>query len=409
MDTDLDDDVPAAPGAATTAADVAVTVEPDRRVVAGFRLRRLSDIVWRVGLLALAAFAIAALAWRLRVVTLPVFVALLLCTGLTPPVTALERRGWRPLPATAAIFVAFLVVLAGVLVLIVPPTVAELDGVGAAVTSGIEEVADWLVDGPIGLDREEVERYTADPLGEVGRLLGDSPVSVVAGVRYVGETLVGAVLTLVLTFMFLKDGRRFQRWVLARLPRVQGELVSAVARRGWDAFGGFLRGAALLGVVEGIAIGTTLWLVGAPLAIPVGVLTFIGAFFPIVGAVVAGALAVLATLATVGPTQAVVVLVVAVLVQQLDNDLLAPLIYGRSLTMPPAAILLTLTAGGSIGGIAGAFLAVPLVAAVAGAVQEVWRRREVIDPEPEPPDERERSPRRFRIPRARRAAPAPPG
>lgn len=347
---------------------------------AGPRLRQLSDIAWRLGVVAAALFVVGALIWHLRLVTIPIFIAVMICTALAPPVNALEKRGVRTLAATWIVFGGALVVLGGVFTLIIPPTIEEFSDVGAAVSDGLRDVEDWLVEGPLDLDRDEVQRWTRDPVGRVEDIAGESSDAILAGARTAGEVAIGAVLALVLTFLFLKDGRRIQRTVLGRMRPHRRDVVRACANRIWQALGGFLRGAAILGVVEGIIIATTMTIVGAPLAIPVAVLTLFGAFFPIVGAVVAGAIAVLVTLAAVGPVPALVVLIVAVIVQQLDNDLLAPFIYGQSLSLHPAAILVALTAGGALAGAAGAFLAVPLVSAVWGVTAELWDRRDDLMP-----------------------------
>jgi predicted PurR-regulated permease PerM len=309
------------------------------------------------------------------VVLLPVLVAALLCTALVPIVQGLERRGWRTLPATWVAFGGFVLVVVLAAVLVVPPTAAELGNVGDSVREGSQQVEDWLVDGPLGLDREQVRQFTDDPIGRASEALQDSDISLVSGAVLVGEVLAGGLLALVLTFLFLKDGRRFQDWVLAHLPARHHDAVRAGAGRAWAALGGYLRGAAILGAVEGVVIGTTVWLAGGALAVPVAVLTFAAAFFPVVGAVVAGAVATLVVLATAGPAQALVVLAVVIVVQQLDNDLLAPFIYGRSVQLHPALVLLALSAGGVLGGIVGAFVAVPVLAVVAAVGSEVWERR----------------------------------
>jgi predicted PurR-regulated permease PerM len=338
-------------------------------------LRRLSDIVWRVAVLVLAGVVVGAVLWRLRAIVFPVFVALLVCTVLTPPVVAMERRGLKTLLAAWAVFLAALGLIAVTLFLIVPPTLDQVEAVGSAVADGTDDIERWLVEGPLSLERDDVRRYTRDPVARVQDLVADSSTSVLAGARTAAEVAIGTVLALVLTFLLLKDGRRLQRSALELIPVQHRSLARASARRTWDALGGFLRGAATLGAVEGVIIGATMFVVGAPLALAVAVLTFIGAFFPIVGAVVAGAVAVLVTLASGGVAPALVVLAVAVVVQQLDNDLLAPMIYGHSLHLHPVAVLLALSIGASLGGIIGAFVAVPLAASVWGVAAEVRERR----------------------------------
>lgn len=339
-------------------------------------LRRTSEVAWRALVIAVAVVLVGALLWRLRIVVLPVFVALLACSVLAPLVTGLEDRGWRPALATAAVFFGAVAAVVLALVLIVPPTVEQLSNTGEAVERGLDDVEDWLVDGPLDLDRREVRDYTRDPGGRIAELARESSDTITAGLVVVGETVAGALLAAVLTFLFLKDGRRMQAWALDHVPRHRHGVVRECAAAAWSALGGFLRGAALLGTVEAVIIGGAVWLVGAPLALPVAVFTFAGAFFPIVGAVAAGALAVVVTLATVGLTKTLIVLAVVIVVQQLDGDLLAPVIYGRSLQLHPVVVLVALASGGVLGGIAGAFLAVPLAGAAVGVGGVLWARRE---------------------------------
>jgi putative heme transporter len=186
--------------------------------------------------------------------------------------------------------------------------------------------------------------------------------------------LAGFILALVLTFFFLKDGRKFQRWARAHLPADREELFTTLAGRAWGALAGYLRGAAFIGLVEAIIIGVTLWLVGARLPVPVAVLTFLGAFFPLVGAVAAGIVATLVALVSGGTGDALIVAIVALAVQQFDNDLLAPLIYGKAINLHPVVVLLTLSAGATLGGLIGAFVAVPIAAVISAVGGELWKR-----------------------------------
>lgn len=352
---------------------------------AGFR--RVTEWSWR--LLGLAGFVFVAtlLLWRLRLVVLPLFVAMLLVSVLAPLVVRLEKRGWPTLGATWLVFATFLLVLVGAGVAIVPPTISEFDGLSETIDEGLNDVEDWLVDGPLNLDRSDVDDFTDDPVSRVTDVLRSSSDQLISGAVLVGEVLAGLLLALVLTFLLLKDGRRFQGWAIDHLPERRREVISATAGRAWAALAGYLRGAAILGIVEATIIGLALWLVGGSLVGPVAILTFFAAFFPIVGAVVAGAIATLVALTSAGFSAALIVLVVVVAVQQLDNDLLVPFIYGQTLELHPAVILIVLTGGGALGGIVGAFLAVPVTGAVGGALAELWERygeewtqREAPDP-----------------------------
>jgi predicted PurR-regulated permease PerM len=194
----------------------------------------------------------------------------------------------------------------------------------------------------------------------------------VSGAVVVAEVLVSIVLGLIITFFMVKDGDRFARWAQRQLPSERRGLGERLGVRAWQTLGSYLKGAALLGLVEGVIIGTAVGIFGK-LGVAVGVFTFLMAFVPIAGAVVAGAVAVLVTLATGGTTAAVVVLVVVVVVQQLDNDLLAPVVYGRSLELHPVTVLLAIAAGGALFGIAGTFLAVPVTAVVLNVLAEYRR------------------------------------
>lgn len=350
---------------------VSVPPSPPRRPL----LRELSDISWRALVIAAAALALVYLLVRLRLVVLPVFIAALLATALIPPVRALERRRWPPALATWAVFLGFLGVLVGIGSLIVPPIVDEFAGLGETVSEGIDDVERWLIEGPFDLSRDDIRRYRQDGAERIDALLSDSSGSILAGTVAVVEGLAGLLLALVVTFFVVKDGPLIQRWVLAHLPARQHEGVRAAADRAWRALGAYLRGAALIGFLEAIIIGVTLAVVGAPLAAPVAVLTFFGAFFPIVGAVVAGIIAFLVALVGGGLADAIAVGIVALIVQQLDNDLLAPVIYGRIIRLHPLVVLLSLAAGATLAGIAGAFLAVPTTAVAVAIGGEAWRRR----------------------------------
>jgi putative heme transporter len=345
-----------------------------RRSPVRLLLGRASDSAWRLLVVVAALAVVLFVLGRLWFVVMPLFVALLLTAAISPVTTRLEARGAPPVLAAWAGFGGFLAVLVGLGMLIVPAIAEEFDRLGPVLSRGVDDVERWLVDGPLGLEPETLKRYRAEAGDRIGAALRSSSDSLVAGAVAAVEVVAGTILGLVLTFFFLKDGRKFQQWGLDHLPPRHHELVRALAARAWRALGAYLRGAALIGLLEAVVLGLTVWLVGARLAVPVAVLTFIGAFFPIVGAVAAGIVATLVALVSGGPSAALIVAVVALLVQQFDNDLLAPMIYGRMIRLHPVVVLLSLTAGGTLGGVAGAFLAVP-VAAVLGAVgQEIWAR-----------------------------------
>ena len=331
-------------------------------------------MAWRLLVVAAALAAVVFVLGRLWLVVMPVFVALLLTAAISPVTTRLEERSVPPVLAVWIGFGGFLAVLGGLGTLIVPAIASEFERLGPVLSQGVDDVEQWLIDGPVGLAPETIERYRAEAGERLGAALRSSSDSLVAGAVAAVEVLAGTILAFVLTFFFLKDGRDFQRWSLDHLPPRHHDLVRTLADRAWGALGAYLRGAALIGLLEAVALGLTVWLVGARLAVPVAVLTFIGAFLPIVGAVASGVVATLVALVSGGPTAALIVGVVALIVQQFDNDLLAPLVYGRMIRLHPVVILLSITAGGTLGGVAGAFLAVPMAAVLAAMGHEIWAR-----------------------------------
>jgi predicted PurR-regulated permease PerM len=337
-------------------------------------LDRAAGWSWRLLVVAAATAAALWLVGKLWVVFLPLVVAVFLTRILGRPNDELRRRGVPHGLAAAIVLVGFLVLGGGVASLIGVAVAGETDQIGPTVSDAVDDMEDWLVeDSPFDVDRVEIDEFRADAGDRIRDTLETSSGSLVSGAVLVVEVFISLILGLIVTFFALKDGDSFIGWFRGLLPEARRPLADRLARRAWRTLGGYFRGAALLGLVEGIVIGVTLMVVGAHLAVPMAVVTFLAAFVPFVGAIVAGALATLVALATAGTAEALIVLVVAVVVQQLDNDLLAPVVYGRTLNLHPVLILLSITGAGALFGIAGSFLAVPVVAVAVNVVNEARR------------------------------------
>ena len=168
-----------------------------------------------------------------------------------------------------------------------------------------------------------------------------------------------------LTFFFVKDGHKFLPWLENLSGRRAGEHTVEVLGRMWSTLGGFIRTQSLVALIDAVIIGAGMVLVGVPLAVPLAVVTFFGAYIPIVGAFVSGALAVLVTLVTNDPKDALIVLLVVIAVQQLEGNVLSPWLQGKKMNLHAAIVLLSVTAGGTLFGVTGAFLAVPVAASTA--------------------------------------------
>ena len=325
---------------------------------------------WRLLVIAAALVALLWLLGQLLVVVISVAAALMLARALMGPANWLESRGIpRALAAALAVVVAVAVVAA--LVAWVSVSVAsEFDQFGTTLSQGVDDIETWLVeDSPFNIDRAQLQDFRQ----EVGKRISSivsSGDSLQSSAVLVVEIASGLVLALVVAFFVVKDRDPIVRFGLRGVPPDRRPMVTALGERAWETLGGYLRGVALLGIVEAIVIGAAVWIVGGGLVAAVAVITLLGAFVPIVGAVVAGIVAVLVTLATAGTTQAVIVAAVALAVQQLDNDLLAPVIYGKSLRLHPLVILLGIASGTALFGFVGALLAVPTISVTINVIDE---------------------------------------
>ena len=303
-----------------------------------------------------------------RLVALPVLIALLAAALLTPVHRGLVGRVPSSLSAALVTIVAVVMAFGG-FTLTTAVIATELVDAEQWIETRTE-VRRWLVDGPAGLAPSEVEELEADVEGWLTTGLGEVSTD---RALLVSRVLGAMALTVLLLFFFVKDGGDLWRWLTDRIRPERRDTVHRAGEAAFEALGGYIRGVALTGLFDALLIGIGLHVLGVPLAVPLAVLTFIAAFFPIAGAAVAGGLAALVALVTSGPSTAVAVIVLALVVQQIEGNLLMPLILWQRVRLHPAVILTALAIGGGIGGIAGAFVAVPAAAMTTAAVASVRR------------------------------------
>jgi putative heme transporter len=331
----------------------------------------------RLVLVAAGATLIWLLVGALWSIVLPVVLAVILATVLWPPTGWLRRHRFPPALAAATVLLAGMVVLAGLVTLITTSVSGSIPQIATSATSGIQAIQEWLSGPPLNLARSQLDAALQSATAQLQQSVSTITTSVLTGVGSVASGVITALLTLVLAFLFVKDGPRFLPWLVAVAGDGAGGHMAEVLRRVWRTVGEFIRVQALVALVDGVLIGLGLVILGVPLAIPLAVLTFLGGFIPIVGALVAGALSVLVALVSNGFTTALVVLVIIIVVQQLEGNVLQPLLQGRSLRLHAAVVLLAVTAGSTLYGIAGAFLSVPVVAAAAVVVRYLGERIDV--------------------------------
>jgi putative heme transporter len=341
-------------------------------------LRLAAAIGWRV-LVVAAAIAILALALaQLRVVFLPIVLALVLASTLAPPARWLRERGVPSALAALAVLALCAALLAAVGAVLAPSASADFRELGTGIEGGIAKATDWALEGPLDLSREELDRYRERGVDQARERAGDIAGGVFGGAYLLIEVVAGLVLSLVLLFFFLKDGDRMWPWVVRLFPVNARDEVDEVGHAAWATLGGYLRGVTVVALVDAVFIGLALWLLDVPLVLPLALLTFLGGFLPIVGAFAAGIAAALVALVSKGFATALLVVAATILVQQLESHLLQPFIVGRAVRLHPVAVILAVTAGAVIWGIAGAFLAVPLVAVIARASSLLRARGEQI-------------------------------
>jgi len=345
----------------------------------GVTFERAAVQAWRViGLAAAAVLVVLALA-ELRVVVLPVLAALVLGTFLIPPVGWLARRGWpRGLAAFAVLGVA-LAAVTGLFMALAPPIADELRALDFNLEEGFETVAGWAVEGPLGVSEADLDQTIERAADELRNNAAALASGVLSGAAALGELVVGLLLTVVLLFFLLRDGEGMWRWVVNLFDERRRSEVGEVGARAWEVLGGYLRGTTLVALFDAAFIGLGLWVIGVPLVLPLALLTFFGAYVPVAGAVAAGLAAALVALVTEGVVAAVAVSALVLVVQQVESNILQPVVVGRSVRLHPVAVTLSVTAGAVLGGIIGALIAVPSVA-VAAAVLPVLRRGEGSPP-----------------------------
>lgn len=347
-----------------------------------------------VQLLALTAVAAMVLyvVLALKVVVLAVLVALILACAVHPLVQGLTHHGWGNTGATLTVFVCLLGVMGGIITGVVLGVRGQLDDLVTAATTGWQHFQQLLAAGPLPspVDADTLNAALAqlrDYLASAG-----ARRSALSGLTAASEVLTGTVLMVIVLFFFLKDGPRLWSFMLRWFTGNTRARLAESGDRAVSILGSYVRGIALIATVDATFIGSGLWAVGVPLVVPLTIIVFLTAFVPIVGALIAGTLAALVALVTNGPAAAMIVVLIVVVVNHLEGYFLHPVVMGHTLRLHALVVLLALSAGTVLAGVAGAVLAVPLTA-VTWAVLQVWTTRyqsgedPVLGPDPVSPKE----------------------
>ena len=355
---------------------------PAKRQLAGL----FTDTLGRAGIRSVQALAVGALLWavvwvllRIPLVVIPVIIAAILASAIAPLVHWLHVHGWPRALAVLASFVAILAVFGGIITGIVFLIRAQAHELAERFTAGLEQLHTFLNNGPARISDQQITQardslqhfFTSGSLG----------AEALTGARTAGEILTALILMAVILFFFLKDGRQILDFLLWFMPPSHRDKARLAADRSAHVLGGYVRGTVLVAAADAIIVGTGLVILHVPLAPALAVFVFIGGFIPILGATLAGFLAVGVALISNGPVVGLIVLIVVLVANQIEHHLLQPLLMGRVLSIHGLAIILALASGTVLAGIIGALLAVPVTAVAWAIIKTFTGRGEPTEPE----------------------------
>ena len=341
--------------------------EPSQAAQVPRWLQRAAGWSWRlllVGLVVYLAFRVASV---LRLVVLPCVAALLLTALLHPLLSRFRRLGLPALAATWCTLLIAVAILAGAGTLAVTRTTADYPHLVDELRHTVTQLQASLAGPPFHVRHAGIQGLSNRALKYLQQHQSLVAGTVVSGGKIFLEILAGLVLMLFVTFFLLKDGPRIWAWLVGFLGRDSRQRVDLAGSAAWQALVYYVRGTITVAAIHAVVIGFSLWVLGVPLLVPLVILVFLAAFVPLIGILVAGALAVAVTLGTQGWIAAVVLVVIFILENQLESHLLQPLVVGRMVKLHPLAIILVLAVGGIVAGIPGAIVAVPTAAALVRA------------------------------------------
>jgi putative heme transporter len=327
-------------------------------------VRRAAAWSWRLLLILAAAVVVFEVLRRFGLVVVPVALALLLAAMLLPAVDFLDRYGAARAGAVAFVVILGLTIFVGILAFVISQFVDGLPGLVEQVTNSIDTLRNWLIDGPAHLSRDQINHAGDAVIKSLNEHQTQLTSGAVSTAGTIAELVTGALLTFFTVIFFLLGGRNIWQFVTRAVPTDARARVREAGAAGFHSLAGYARATFLVALVDAVGIGIGLAIMGIPLALPLASLVFLGAFVPVVGAVITGFLAVIVALLAKGFIFAAITLGLIIAVMQLEAHVLQPLVMGRAVSIHPLAVVLGITAGSVLAGIVGALLAVPVIAFV---------------------------------------------
>lgn len=335
---------------------------------------------WRFLVIAAAAYVILWLVAFFAVVAVPLAVALLIAALAAPLVDSMHRVG-IPRGLSALLVVLLGLGFVGALLTFAGQQVANgAQDLADQASAGLGEIKNWLRDGPLNASDSQVNDYikrAQDALASAGESVDASNVTEVG--TAVGHVFAGFFIVLFSTYFFLADGQRIWAWLVRIAPRAARPHVDSSGQVAWISLTQFVRATVIVAAVDAIGIMIGAAVLQVPFVLAIGVLVFLGAFVPLIGATVAGSVAVLVALVDQGPITALLMLAVVIGVQQIEGHILQPFLMGRWVSLHPLGVIVAIACGVIVAGVAGALVAVPLAAALNAVVQHLAANTEVGD------------------------------
>ncbi|CDO30672.1 AI-2E family transporter [Mycolicibacterium porcinum] len=332
-------------------------------------VRKVAAWSWRLLVILAAVVALLWLVKHLEVIVVPVALATMVAALLLPAVDFMDRRGAPRGAAVALVLLASFAVVGGILSFVISQFIEGAPQLVEQVTRSIDGLRNWLINGPLQLSKEQIDQAGNTAIEALQRNQEKLTTGALSTAGTLTELLTGALLVLFTLIFLLQGGRSIFAFVTKVFPIHVRERVRDAGRAGFHSLGGYMRATFLVALVDAVGIGTGLAIMGIPLALPLASLVFMGAFIPLVGAVVAGFLAVVVALLAKGFVYALITLGLIIAVQQLEGHVLQPLVMGRAVSIHPLAVVLAIAGGGVLAGIVGALLAVPTVAFINSATR----------------------------------------
>ncbi|HYJ56656.1 MAG TPA: AI-2E family transporter [Mycobacterium sp.] len=332
-------------------------------------VRKTAAWAWRLLVILAAIVTVLWLILRLEILFVPVALATILAALLMPVVDFLDRRGAPRGGAVALVLLSGIALFGGLLAFVITQFVDGAPALVGQVSTSIEGVGRWLTDGPLHVSPQQINTARDAAIEALTSNQEKLTSGALSTAGTVTEILTGALLVLFTLIFLLHGGRNIFGFVTKIFPaHVRGRVRDA-GRAGFRSLIGYVRATFLVALVDALGIGVGLAIMGVPLALPLASLVFLGAFVPLVGAVLTGLLAVVVALIAKGWVFALITLGLIIAVQQLEGHVLQPLVMGRAVSIHPLAIVLVIAGGAVLAGIVGALLAVPALAFLNSAIR----------------------------------------